>query len=307
MALDIETGGVISFVNRTHFSKDGGLDPDVSRKLEIEQAMRDLRGDLAEPVYEGYAETALVHHLGKAAFQDSHSLDHLRFSRMIRQERDADPAEHALPVLISYTGSRKDDITERQTALVVVETGDVTYRSEYEHKRNIEKAGFAGKVAATTRTLTLLGPTTTVDADLVDWGGRLEPIDPCAQVLSGQDGLVLSKRTSFDGRNGDKPTKNDPDASRVDQGVSLYDGNYALGWENIAITIGRNLRAMAKDRQKSGNVMSQTLKINQFFDQSGYSKDLLKTDPNLKAVLDGFLAAYHALGQLGQRDQEMGV
>jgi hypothetical protein len=304
MAEETIERGVISHVNRTHYESVAGLTDVQRRNLDLEEAMMGLRDALIQPEYVGDSETALVHYLGRSAFDDIYSEGLIRFSRFFGQELDKQATGDPIPVLVAYDAAPYSEPTRReQTALVIVDMGKDSFRSFVEHERDVVKPGFADEVAVTTRTLTLLGDTVTIDADLIGWGTGATPVDPTVRIVAGRDGVILDKRVVIDGENGSKPATNDPRRSIHERSVSLHDDNYDLGWMNIGDRIARGIRHVANHRNTAPSTLGHVSRLIKFFESGslGTTEGLFEVNPELKDVFDSFAGVQDALKAVGAR------
>lgn len=285
------TRGPIEEVTRIRY----GMSPQVARDERLQvigKVMGELGPVLVEPVYEGDIETALLHNMGRAAFGfqgtgDDEVRAYIKFSADI----DAGAEEGPTPVLFVSQirpGAGRGGNTE--TALVMVDPEQTTFRSSMVHERDVQTSGYGGKIAVTRRSLSLVGDTSTIHADITGYGHDYLKIDRYAEKKTGQGELVLSERSVIDGKNGHKPISVEHDGYTQDTARMWAGSTYLVGWENIgnalAARIYHNAHGNHDKWQKPQGVLPHVLNLRSFLEGTGQLEVLLDHHESLKKVFE---------------------
>lgn len=179
------------------------------RKQVIDGIMDELGDTLAEPVFEGDVETALIHHMGKGAFyEDEMTGRYTGLAKRIDEEAVKDK-RRGVPVLIVY---REHPNVGRQSVFIRVPRGEVQFRSEEEREEGVRMHAFTGRTvhneetdkdewqpdtaAVTHKRLSIVASVSTFRWDILESG------QPVITEENAMDGFTLSESHVADGGRG---------------------------------------------------------------------------------------------------------
>jgi len=284
--------GVIAEVNRTCSDLADGISPSAMRQQAVGQIMEDMAEVLAQPLYTGDIDSALIHHMGRAAFTPKeewwhHDVqDYVQFAEQV--EEQAETAD-SVPVLFSF--SRKGDTglyTINETALTVVDSDPPRFQSRVEHERNVEREGYVGRIAVIRRTLLLLGDTTVIKADLTAGRVKQAPVIPSqVRIEESGEGLVLSQTTQIDGHNRSTvPLKRDYDGSKIDIEHFGIHQNALIGWEQIVPVLTKGVYYATQNNDAVQTSLQHVLRLRNFFEKSGQLEELCDHSPIMKKIFE---------------------
>lgn len=290
-----------------------GMSPQAARAERIEamdQVMSGLESVLAEPVYEGDIQTALIHNRGRAAFGHSgtgneSARDYIRLSGAIDADAGDDGSTPVLLVSQVRNGEGRNNNTE--TALVMVDSDKATFRSSMVHERHVRRAGYAGKIAITRRSLSLLGDSSTIHADISGYGNDYMEINPHAKKQTKDTELVLDERSVIDGKNGSKPVPvSSVDITRnIDR---MWAGpTYLVGWKAIGDALaariydhtrGYHAHGRHDGDHKPQEVFPYALSLREFLESTGHLEALLRHNNPLKKMFEQAVSLNNSISAL---------
>lgn len=286
---------------------------DAIRNAAADKAMDSLADILAEPEYVGDVQTALIHHLRRDAF-DWYLSDHMLPDYLKLEQRIAKAGEESdvpVPVVMSYQihnggGSQSNGGWPNfETALVAVDADKPHFHSTIEHKRDIQERGFAGPLAVTTRSISLLGSTVRLEG--LDLGNHMRsgagaPQGPRAlehwRSRHTGDEFVLHATKVTSGNNSVHP----PDVAREAASTEVerfYSEQHPLvGWEAIVKFVSGSIlntfEAALRDDNQEGS--SATLRymgsLAGFFEEVGQLDALLENSPKRLRALFKHAASF---------------
>lgn len=285
-----------------------GISPEAAKAEHLatmDQVMQELGPVLAQPVYEGDVQTALIHNMGRDAFGvsgmgDDRVRGYIGFSEAI----DADTAEGPTPVLVvSQVQPGQGTKNNTETALVMVDS-EAVFRSSLVHERGVHSRGHADKVAITRRILSLVGDTSTIHADISGYGSDHRQINPYAKKTTGETELVLDERSIIDGKNGSKPIAIGHDGYNRDvERASVFSGpKHIVGWENIGAALAARIYGHPSgyrgEDQQPENPFSYILKLRGFFERAGQLEALLAHNNPLKKMFEQAVSLDNSISAL---------
>ncbi len=292
MAVVEATQGPIDAVTHTRYQMtDEAARADRMRAMH--QVLGELEPVLAQPVYDGDIETALIHHMGRAAFgHGGYGSDAVNNYRRFAGAIDKDTAEGPTPVLlVSQIRSGHGTHGNTETALVMVDPEKTSFRSSVVHERDLHERGHAHKIAITRRSIALVGVTSTIHADISGYGGdHVLGIHDGADLHEGQDELVLSQRSVIDGKNGRGPITVEHDGFRrdIDRMGIISTPKYIVGWDRISGALVEKVNDIARghheQHQKGQDVFPYVLNLRGFLERTGQLEVLLGHSAPLKKI-----------------------
>lgn len=287
------TRGPIEEVTHIRYGMTRDAD-EADRTSAMERVLEELDTVLAEPIYEGDIQTALLHNMGRAAFgfegagdDEVHSF--IKFADAIDADKDAGPTPVLLVSQIEAGAGRHGNT---ETALVMVDPEEAMFRSTMTHQTDIENTDYSDKIAITRRTLSLVGDTSTIHADISGYGHDRREIHRHADRRTGQEELVLQEAHMIDGKNRRTPISVDEEGFRYGRDIDrMWAGpTYVIGWEAIgnalAMRIHSNVHGYHEGDEEPQGTLPYILNLRGFLESAGQLDTLLERNAALKKVFE---------------------
>ncbi|MEK7599419.1 MAG: hypothetical protein AAB462_00050 [Patescibacteria group bacterium] len=256
------------------------LDVDQVKEKAIDEAMERLADVVAAPEYTGDYQTALIHHMGRAAFD---GFDDLRHSiESAKEIEESKPAQGIIPVILNYTSREDQRRSQSMTAFVAVDPKQ-PFRSKVIHEIDVQQEGFVAPISVTTRELSLVGQATVINTNLANLGIATDD-NIFGDVLRSFDGeFVVRQTTQKDPRNRKRPTGLPPENEFV-RGWSPHIRNFdhfiirntamLVGWKEISERLFECI-----PEQNAG--LSYIERVVNFFEQAEQLDALTKQSPDM--------------------------
>lgn len=158
--------GIIDETRETisHFDSEYMMALSTARDRVIDDVMADVAELMAQPVYEGDLDHALVHHFGRAAFEGEDTKPFTEFAKAI-QEAESD----VVPFLLSVNPNEhpEDARYASYTVFAVVDPSNLMFRSETSRRKEVKMHAFTDETAGVTdKKLSLVVPNVSISGDL---------------------------------------------------------------------------------------------------------------------------------------------
>lgn len=238
---------------------------DEAQRVAVSKALEGLEEVLAEPIFRGDIDTALVHYLREDAFRDDQLVRKYQdFAKKIEEEKAKNPAKD-VPLLILF--KPHPEANRRDTAFVRVASDSIEFESRIDINEVVTHA-FAGEMVMdddtgrekwqpqtgtiTDKSLYLVGSVDTFSGDLLEDSGF-------AHESHSDDGFVLKESHTTPGGGGIPSEYGFSNYSydKVDEDGNSFmasDMKVIIGWEaidkapteEVVISNGRSEKAAQK-------------------------------------------------------------
>lgn len=200
----------------------------------IDAQLADMGDLLTQPEFQGDLDTALIHHLGRAAFNQDEVKTFEAFAHALGQAEDPET-----PVLftINPAGHPNTEVGANYTNLLIVDPSNLVFRSVTSRREGVRMHAFTDQTASVTdKSLSLVAPGAAISGDLDDPSS----LRPNAESLKE---TVLSDSCVADDNAGGHGTYEFNDRSNNFIQLNSWGEPYVItGWDNIEGAVFDGLR-----------------------------------------------------------------
>lgn len=261
-------------------------DADQVKEAAIDEAMDRMADVLGAPDYTGDYQTALIHHMGRSAFD---GFDNLRQSiESAKEIEESRPAAGIIPVILNYDSRIGERRFQNMTAFLAVDPKQ-PFRSKVVHETDVQQGGFIEPISVTTRKLSIVGRATVIDRDLAGLSMHSEGADNRHfRIESFEDEFVVRQITQKDPHNRklprELPTYRQLVSVRRDREENFdhFINRYLrtlVGWNEIS---ERLFGHMPQQQAALGYIKH----VVRFFDEAGQLDALRKHSPDMAKSID---------------------